>query len=281
MKMVATWFQAGRGLAIGTVVGALTLGKATPYLVHALEGAGVRPVVLAASAGAVAAAALVGWGYRDGPYPFARRPFSWQLVGAVVRHRRTRLALGGYLGHMWELYAMWTFVAAFFLDIFLLRGETVLRAGALSGAVGFAVIGMGGLGSVLAGAWADRLGRERVTIWAMAASGACALLIGWMMEAPLPLTVAVALVWGFAVVADSAQFSAVVTEVAPPHAVGTALTLQTALGFLLTSVTISAVPHLREAGGWPLAFGILAAGPALGIAAMRRLQALRLRSEHQ
>ncbi|HEV2733719.1 MAG TPA: MFS transporter, partial [Longimicrobiaceae bacterium] len=260
MKMIATWFRSSRGLAIGTIVGALTLGKATPYLLRALGGASLEPVVLAASAGAVAAALLVGWGYREGPFPFARRPFSWRLVGTVVRHRPTRLAIGGYLGHMWELYAAWSFVAIFFFDLFLARGAAELRAGALSGLVGFAVIGMGAVGSVLAGTWADRLGRERITIWAMAISGACALLMGWLLHAPLALAVIVALVWGFSVVADSAQFSAVVTEVAPSHAVGTALTLQTALGFLLTSVTITAVPYLREAGGWPLAFGLLALG---------------------
>jgi MFS family permease len=272
MKMIATWFQAGRGLAIGTVVGALTLGKATPYLVHALEGAGVRPVVLAASAGAVAAALLVAWGYRDGPYPFARRPFSWRLVGAVARDRPTRLAIGGYLGHMWELYAMWTYVAVFFLDVLTRRGSSPGAASRGSGLVGFAVIGVGAAGCVLAGRWADRLGRARVTIWAMAVSGGCALLIGWLEAAPLAVVVAVALVWGFSVVADSAQFSAIVTEVAPPHAVGTALTLQTSLGFLLTTVTISAVPHLRDRFGWPLAFGMLALGPAIGILAMRRLR---------
>jgi MFS family permease len=277
MKMIATWFRSARGLAIGTIVGALTLGKATPYLLRALGGATLEPVVLAASAGAVAAALLVGWGYREGPFPFARRPFSWRLVATVVRHRPTRLAIGGYLGHMWELYAAWSFIAIFFFDFFLARGADELRAGALSGLVGFAVIGMGALGSVLAGTWADRLGRERVTIWAMAISGACALLIGWLLHAPVPLVLTVALVWGFAVVADSAQFSAVVTEVAPAHAVGTALTLQTALGFLLTSVTITAVPYLREAGGWPLAFGVLALGPAAGIAAMRRLENIRIR----
>jgi MFS family permease len=272
MKMIATWFQSGRGLAIGTVVGALTLGKATPYLVHALEGAGPRPVVLAASAGAVVAALLVGGGYRDGPYPFARRPFSWRLVGAVVRHPPTRLAIGGYLGHMWELYAMWTYVAVFFFDVLSLRGSTADAASRGSGLVGFAVIGVGAAGCVLAGRWADRLGRARVAIAAMAVSGGCALLIGWLEAAPLAIVVAVALVWGFSVVADSAQFSAIVTEVAPPHAVGTALTLQTSLGFLLTTVTISAVPHLRDRFGWPLAFGMLALGPAIGILMMRRLR---------
>ena len=172
---------------------------------------------------------------------------------------------------------MWGFVAAFFADFFLARGASDVRAGMLSGAVAFAVIGMGGVGSVLAGALADRLGRERITMWAMAVSGACALLIGWLLHAPLVLVLCVALVWGFAVVADSAQFSAIVTEVAPAHAVGTALTLQTALGFLLTSVTITAVPYLREAGGWPLAFGLLALGPLAGIAAMRRLENIRIR----
>lgn len=271
MKMIATWFQSGRGLAIGTIVGALTLGKATPYLVRALEGAGLRPVVLAASAGAAAAALLVAWGYRDGPFPFARRPFSWRLVGAVVRDRPTRLALGGYLGHMWELYAMWTWIAAFFLDVLVQHGRAPDAAARGSALVGFAVIGVGAAGCVLAGRWADRLGRARITIWAMGISGACALAIGWLQRAPLAAVIAVALLWGFAVVADSAQFSAIVTEVAPPHAVGTALTLQTSLGFLLTTVTISAIPVLREHAGWPLAFGMLALGPVAGIACMRRL----------
>ncbi len=275
MKMVATWFRSARGLAIGTVVGALTLGKATPYLTRALEGAELSAVVLAASGGAVVAALLVGLGYREGPFPFARRPFSWRLIGTVVRHRPTRLATAGYLGHMWELYAMWTFATVFFFDLFSLRGYAEALALRWSGMVGFAVIGTGALGCVVAGAWADRLGRERVAIWAMAASGACALAIGWMLQAPFALVLTVALIWGFAVVADSAQFSAVITEVAPSHAVGTALTLQTSLGFLLTTVTIQGVPALREAAGWPLAFGVLALGPAAGILAMRRLGALR------
>ena len=180
----------------------------------------------------------------------------------------------GTIIHMWELYAMRSFVYLFFADFFLARGVTESQAGGLSGLVAFAVIGMGAPGSVLAGAWADRLGRERVTIWAMGVSGACALGMGWLLHAPLALVLFLALVWGFAVVADSAQFSAVVTEVAPEHAVGTALTLQTPLGFLLTTVTLTAVPYLRDAGGWPLAFGVLALGPAAGIAAMRRLEHL-------
>jgi MFS family permease len=270
MKMIATWYKDGRGLAIGTVVGALTVGKAMPYLARGVmgvgpgSGSGVAPVVLAVSAAAAAAAVLVAALYRDGPYPFDRRPFSWGLVGSVARHRGVRLATSGYLGHMWELYAMWTWIAAFF--------AATLPSGADHAA--FAAIAAGGLGCVWGGWAADRIGRERVTVWSMAASGSCALVIGTLTGAPA-LALAVALVWGFFVVADSAQFSTLVTELAPAHAVGTALTIQTSLGFLLTMVTIQLVPVLVNLVGWGWAFTALTAGPWLGIAAMRRLMALR------
>ncbi len=184
MKMVSTWFRSGRGLAIGTVVGALTVGKATPYLAHAFAEASVALVIGTASTGAVLAAALVFLGYRPGPHPFERRPFSLRLVGRVLADRPTRLAIFGYLGHMWELYACWTLVALFFSQFFAARAGGGASAEVLGSLVGFGAIAMGGLGCVLAGAWADRLGRERVTIWAMAVSGSCSLVIGWLMAAP-------------------------------------------------------------------------------------------------
>jgi MFS family permease len=267
MKMISTWYKDGRGFAIGTIVGALTVGKATPYLVHELEHAGIAPVVLAASAASAIAGLLVLAAYRDGPYAFERRPFAWDLVGAVWRERRVRLAIGGYLGHMWELYAMWTWVAAFFA-----AGAGLAGRGADLAA--FGAIAVGGAGCVLGGLAADRVGRERLTIWSMAVSGSCALVIG-LSAWSAPLAITVGLLWGFAVVADSAQFSALVTELAPPHAVGTALTLQTSLGFLLTMASIQLVPHLVGVVGWRWAFVALAIGPALGIAAMRRLLSLR------
>jgi MFS family permease len=267
MKMIATWYKDGRGFAIGTIVGALTVGKATPYLVHELEHAGIAPVVLTASGAGAAAALLVLAAYRDGPFPFERRPFSWGLVGTVWKNRGARLAIGGYLGHMWELYAMWTWVAAFFA-----AGVGLSARGA--DLAGFGAIAIGGAGCVLGGIAADRVGRERLTIWAMAISGGCAVVIGASAVSPA-VAVAIGLVWGFAVVADSAQFSALVTELAPVHAVGTALTLQTSMGFLLTMASIQLVPHLVGAVGWRWAFVALAAGPAAGIGAMRRLLAFR------
>jgi MFS family permease len=275
MKMIATWFRARRGLAIGTLVGALTIGKATPFLVNAFTQARIDFVITTASAGAVAAGALVWFGYRLGPFPFERRPFSWGLVGTVLRHRRTRLAIYGYLGHMWELYSVWALVGLFFYDLHLARGAPPLTATTLAGVSAFAVIAVGGPGSVLAGTWADRLGRERVAMGSLMVSGACALTVGWLAAAPVGLVVGLALIWGFAVVADSAQFSALVTEVAPQHAVGTALTLQTSLGFGLTAVSIWMSVELAARFGWGVAFSLLAVGPALGVVAMLRLKTAR------
>ncbi|MBI3504634.1 MAG: MFS transporter [Proteobacteria bacterium] len=276
MKMAATWFRERRGLAVGTVVGALTIGKAGPYLVHALPGVGVVPVVLTASASALVAALLVFVAYRDGPYPFAPRPFSWGLVGSVIANREWRLASGGYFGHMAELYSYWTWIPAFVAaSLTAQTGNTVAATSPEASLLAFGVIAVGGIGCIWGGLASDRIGRERLVVLAMAASGACAMLIGLTFGRSLWLLVPVALTWGFFVIADSAQFSVLMLESVPPHAAGTALTVQTSLGFLLTTVTIQAVPPMVRAAGWSLAFPMLAIGPFLGIWSIRTLAAQR------
>jgi MFS family permease len=272
MKMAATWYRRGRGLAIGTIVGALTIGKAAPYLMKAWVPGGITPVVLSVSSGAVLAAVLVFAGYRDGPYPFVRRPFSWQLVGTVLRHREWRLATGGYLGHMWELYAFWTWIPAFLAASVAAAGHGP-SPGRLSAAA-FAAIAVGGVGCLWGGRVADRIGYDRLVVRALIASGTCSVLMGVVFGTVFWVVFPLALVWGFFVVADSAQFSAMVTEVVPTHAVGTALTLQTSFGFLLTMLTIQLVPWIAQGGSWRWAFAILALGPAAGIWSIHRLQRL-------
>jgi MFS family permease len=272
MKMAATWFRSRRGLAVGVIVGALTVGKALPYLVHAAPGAGIRSVLLATTIAAAIGAVLVAAGYRDGPYPFLARPFSWRLVGTVTGARRWRFVLGGYLGHMFELYSAWTWLPVFVAASIAARGSAASVGGAgIADLIGFAALAVGGAGCVWGGLAADRLGRERIVTISMAVSGTCAALIGLAFGRSLWLLVPVALVWGFFVIADSAQFSVLAAESVPQHAVGTALTLQVSLGFLLTTVTIQLVPWLAERTGWSWAFVILALGPVAGIAAIRRI----------
>jgi MFS family permease len=271
MKMISTWFQSRRGLAIGTVVGALTAGKAMPYLIHAIPGVGVTPVLLSASVAAIGAAGLVSIAYHDGPFPFPRRPFSWSLARSVLDSRDYRLVLGGYGGHMLELYSYWVWIPAFIAASVAGMGVSASASSVLA----FAAIAVGAIGCIWGGAIADRIGYGRFVTIAMAVSGACALLTPLVFGRSLPLLTILVLIWGIAVIADSAQFSTLITQVVPAHAVGTALTLQTSIGFLLTTLSIQLVPPVVELVGWRYAFPMLALGPMLGIAAIRRLQRVR------
>jgi MFS family permease len=277
MKMIATWFRAERGLAIGVIVGALTVGKATPYFVRALPHVGLRPVVLTSTVGALVAAAIVGFGYRDGPFSFAARRFSWSHVIDVIKVREWRLATGSYLGHMFELYAFWTWIPYFLGASVAVHAGGRLRAPRLISLLAFLTIAIGGIGSVWGGLFADRRGRPRLVTISLVMSGCCCILSGILFGGPLWVLGALAMTWGFFVIADSAQFSTLVTESVPAHTVGTALTIQTSLGFLLTMLPMQLVPMIAQRTGWRWSFAILALGPIAGIAAIRRFAALRAR----
>jgi MFS family permease len=273
MKLIATWFREGRGLALGVLVGALTLGKASPYLINALGSPHWRTNVAFTSLLAVAASAIVAFFVHEGPYALPRQSFDLSQVTAVFSNRGVRLANFGYFGHMWELYAMWTWVPAMLRASFARSGDSPL----LADAGAFVVIGSGAIGCVAAGRLADRLGRANVASAAMAVSGACCIAIGFLYSGSAVALLVVAAIWGASVVADSAQFSACVTELADPRYIGTALTMQTCIGFLITTVSIRLMPLAVTAYGWRSAFIALAPGPFLGIIAMMRLRAMQRR----
>jgi MFS family permease len=264
LKLMATWFRAGRGTALGILVGALTLGSATPHLLNGLGGLDWQVVVWSTSALTALGGVIAFVGVREGPYPFPPALFEPRQAPLVLRNRGVRLASLGYFGHMWELYAMWAWFLVFF--------TAEVAGGRRAAYATFAVIGAGAVGCWVGGVLGDRWGRPQTTAAAMAISGTCALLIGLTAEGPEALVLGLGLIWGFTVVADSAQFSTLVSERADQAYVGTALTLQLAIGFTLTIATIWLMPVLADSVGWRWAFAFLAPGPALGVAAMLRLR---------
>ena len=278
LKIVAGWFLERRGAALGVVVGALTTGSAFPHLL-AWAAAGVpwRGLLLTSSAFAIAGGTIVALTVRDGPHVTASAPFDPHAIRAVLSHSRVRLAIFGYLGHMWELYAMWTWIPSFASAWLHSTASAGLGAGGRQGSlIAFVTIFSGAVGCVVAGRWADDWGKAKVAGGSMVVSGACCVLAGVMFGATPTLLFVLAVVWGFSVVSDSAQFSALVSEGSPRTHVGTALTLQLCAGFLLTMASIQLMPAIAAAaGGWRWVFLALVPGPVLGALAMKRLGALR------
>jgi MFS family permease len=271
MKVAASWFDARRGLALGILIGALTVGSAFPHLLAAASAAiPWRVLMLTASAFAVVGGALVKLFVRDGPYLQSSAPFDPGAVGRVFTHRPTRLATLGYLGHMWELYAVWTWMAAY-ASASLRLGSGATPASTAGSAIAFTTIASGAIGSAAAGAYADRLGKARVAKWALITSAFCCSVAGFVFGAPVPALAVFVIVWGVAVVADSAQLSALVAEHSPRDHVGTALTVQLCSGFLLTMASIRLVPLVAARTGWQWVFLCLVPGPVAGAVAVGAL----------
>jgi MFS family permease len=289
MKVLTGWYQRGRGLALGIVVGAITIGSALPHAVH-IGSLPWRGVIYVCAGFSLVAGVLMLFGVEEGPHRSPAPRFDVRQVTEALRNRELRLANLGYLGHMWELYSMWGWIT-----LLLAAAAPTVSHNALE-TISFLAIAAGAVGCVWAGYVSDRnqrrapadapnvgappnavfvgwervRARSRVTIVAMAVSGACCVLAAAFFHHFWMLT-AIALVWGVSVVADSAQFSTITSEVADQRYVGTALTMQTAMGFLLTSISIRLVAGIASAYGWRWAALSMAAGPVVGIVAMLQL----------
>ena len=266
LKLISTWFRRGRGLAIGALVGSITLGAAAPHFINAIGGLGWELVVIATTIATLSGALIIGLFVHEGPFPYPRAPFHLGRIGHVFKNRGVLLASVGYFGHMWELYAMWAWFLTFSRMAFM---ELNIDSPSAASFFTFAAIGIGALGCIVGGIMGDRWGRTATTSLMMCISGTCALLAGFVYDGPLWMLIALGLIWGFTVIADSAQFSTIVTELSDPMYVGTVLTVQLGIGFMLTVVTIWLLPlAAANLNSWQWVFLILIPGPLIGTCAM-------------
>jgi MFS family permease len=272
MKIAVGWGQTDRGFLVGALVGAVTLGSASPHVFSLSGGGDWRMTVLMASAAAILGGCL-SLVVSLGPHHAIASRFDPRAVVTAWTNRKVRLAYAGYLGHMWELYAMWAWIGVITAVSYgsSMSGADSVRLATITA---FCAIAVGALMSIIAGAWADRIGKANVALIAMWVSGACAILTAVTFGGPVWITFAVVMIWGASIIPDSAQFSALVADNAPPHQAGSLMTLQTALGFALTIATVQMTPLFAQWFGWPAVLVVLAAGPAFGIAAMTRLKGM-------
>jgi len=270
MKIAVGWSIRSRGLLVGLLVGGLTLGSASPHLLSFLGGADWRITVITASALASIASVLILF-TKNGPYHNAQTKFDAKVLTEVWRNPSIRRAYGGYLGHMWELYAMWAWIGLA-LKVSFTHQMPMDQAEHLAKLTTFVVIALGAISCPLAGFVADRIGKAELTIAALAISGLSAIAFGVTFGGNVWLTIGIAALWGVFVIPDSAQFSAIVADHAQAGNAGTLMTFQTALGFALTTVIVQLVPCVAEQIGWPVVMASLAIGPCLGIACMWKLR---------
>lgn len=269
LKLLSTWFRLRRGMAMGFLVGALTLGSATPHLFRGVGTTSWEIVLISTGLCSIVAGIIIRYKVQVGPYPLPDGKFDPQVIPRILSTKPIKLANYGYFGHMWELYAMWSWFGVFLTQS--LKSSGVADFSIISSILTFIIIASGFFGAWFGGVFADKIGREKLALLSLGISGAISLLISFFFGSSPWLIVIMGIIWGGSIIADSAQFSALITEYVEPQYVGTALTLQLAIGFFITIFAILSVPLFEAVVGWRYAFLILFPGPVLGILAMHRL----------
>ena len=268
VKMLSQWFPKQRGIAIGILIAALTIGSSLPHIVKLfLSSFRWEFIIACSSVLAVIASAIVICIVKDAPNSTKGSIFSFKLLYKVIKNKPAMLVNYGYFGHNWELYGMWTWLPAFFAASIQIQKTSLTPA--FIPLTSFVVIGIaGGIGCIIGGLLSEKIGRSNVTILSMCISGSCAVIIGFTFGKSIWLTTVIAFIWGMSIIADSAQFSTAVSETVEAQYVGTAVTFQMCVGFMVTIASINLIPVLAGFVGWEWVFAFLAIGPLFGIWAM-------------
>jgi len=257
MKIAFSWFDRDLGKALGFIVGALVIGTALPHSIsYKLPCEGV---MLAVSAIAALGGLAMYWLVPDGPNLPAGARFAPMAIAAIFRSPDFRASSFGYFGHMWELYALWTF-----LPVYLSARAGADINGSSVSIWCFAIIGIGCLGCVGGGLLSRRYGSAKVAFVQLAASGLCCLLSPIVFWLPQSALFCFFIFWGMVVVGDSPQFSALNARYAPPHLVGSALTIVNCIGFTVTIISIQLLAGMQAILGAQFLLLLLAPGPILG-----------------
>ncbi len=273
MKIAVGWGTKDRGTLVGLLVGGLTLGSAAPHLL-AYSGGSDWQFTLVLSSGLALIGALLILLTQTGPHHAVAARFKPSAILVAWTDIHLRRAFAGYLGHMWELYAMWAWIGTAAIASYSLQTSPD-AATDLGKLTAFFAIAAGAVFCPIAGVLADKIGKARITIIAMTGSGLSALAAAFAFGGPVIVFFMVVIIWGITIIIDSAQFSALIADFASAEHAGSLMTLQTAIGFALTIVTVQLTPWIAGLWGWPTVFVILALGPLAGVFAMRPLTRVR------
>lgn len=268
MKIAADYHEKGLGKALGYLVGALVIGTALPHFIKGFSAnLDWKYVLVATSALAIIGGLAVGLFVPNGPYRKSSVRPNFSAFFKIFQQSNFRAAAFGYFGHMWELYAVWTFIPLILAHYQQLHPNIDFNISIWS----FLIIASGGLACILGGYWSIKVGSGKTAFVALLISLICCLISPFLYELPYWLFIFILLIWGMNVVADSPQFSTLVAHNADPKVKGTALTIVNSIGFTITIISIQIFTMLMEFVDFEYLFLMLAIGPVLGLVAIRKL----------